>query len=167
MLRLCKQKVNINFINYVTDVTPYFIIVPASWRAIQVSTIVIIIISIILIILIIIITIIIIIYIYIFKYCYYYYYYYYCPMGYRQRMGTQPPWLVVGGDFYRVYFFPPVLFLAFWSFHLHLMLSNSSLKPLRSFGPKGGRALLVSPRCLESQGCHLIRSFYLLSCYSA
>ena len=34
-------------------------------------------------------------------------------------------------------------------------------------GPNCGRALLMSPPCLESQGCHLIPSFYLLPCYSA
>ena len=33
--------------------------------------------------------------------------------------------------------------------------------------PKGGRGCLMSPPCLESQGCHLIPLFYLLSCSSA
>ena len=51
----------------------------------------------------------------------------------------------VGGDFCWVCFFSFVLFHAFRSFHLHLMLSKSSVKLLRSFGPKGGRSLLVSP----------------------
>ena len=36
-----------------------------------------------------------------------------------------------------------------------------------SLGLKGGQALLMSPPCLESRGCHLIPSFYLLCCYSA
>ena len=30
--------------------------------------------------------------------------------------------------------------------------------------PKGGRGCLMSPFCLESQGCHLISFSYLLSC---
>ena len=51
------------------------------------------------------------------------------------------------------------------------MLSNSksslNIKTLPFFGPKGGCALLRSTPCLESQGCHLIPSFYLLPCYSA
>ena len=33
--------------------------------------------------------------------------------------------------------------------------------------PKGGRGCLMSPHCLESQGCHLIPLCYLLSCSSA
>ena len=33
--------------------------------------------------------------------------------------------------------------------------------------PKGGRDYLMSPPCLESQGCHLIPLCYLLSCSSA
>ena len=32
---------------------------------------------------------------------------------------------------------------------------------------KGGRGCLMSPPCLESQGCHLIPFYYLLSCSSA
>ena len=32
--------------------------------------------------------------------------------------------------------------------------------------PKGGREYLMSPPCLESQGCHLIPLCYLLSCSS-
>ena len=32
---------------------------------------------------------------------------------------------------------------------------------------KGGRGCLMSPPCLESQGCHLIPLCYLLSCSSA
>ena len=32
--------------------------------------------------------------------------------------------------------------------------------------PKGGRGCLMSPPCLESQGCHLIPLCYLLSCSS-
>ena len=35
------------------------------------------------------------------------------------------------------------------------------------FPPKGGRGCLMSPPCLESQGCHLIPLCYLLSCSSA
>ena len=31
--------------------------------------------------------------------------------------------------------------------------------------PKGGRGCLMSPSCLESQGCHLIPLSYLLSCF--
>ena len=38
------------------------------------------------------------------------------------------------------------------------MRSESSLKLFLSFGSKGGRSLLTSPPCLESQGCHLILS---------
>ena len=33
--------------------------------------------------------------------------------------------------------------------------------------PKGGRGCLMSPPCLESQGCHLIPLCFLLSCSSA
>ena len=33
--------------------------------------------------------------------------------------------------------------------------------------PKGSRGCLMSPPCLESQGCHLIPLYYLLSCSSA
>ena len=33
--------------------------------------------------------------------------------------------------------------------------------------PKGGRECLMSPPCLESQGCYLIPLNYLLSCFSA
>ena len=33
--------------------------------------------------------------------------------------------------------------------------------------PKGGRGCLMSPHCLESQGCHLIPLCYLLSSSSA
>ena len=43
----------------------------------------------------------------------------------------------VGGDFCWVCFFSFVLFPTFRSFHLYLMRSKSSLKLLRSFGPKG------------------------------
>ena len=42
------------------------------------------------------------------------------------------------------------------------LLSFNSQSP-----PKGGRGCLMSPPCLESQGCHLIPLFYLLSCSSA
>ena len=31
--------------------------------------------------------------------------------------------------------------------------------------PKGGRGCLMSPSCLESQGCHLIPLSYLLACF--
>ena len=92
----------------------------------------------------------------------------------QERIGPQLAWLIVRGDFYWVCFFCFVLFLAFWSFQLYPMLSKSSLK----FGPRfGGVFLPVGrprasdvpplPTCLESQGCHLIPSFYLLSRYSA
>ena len=83
-----------------------------------------------------------------------------------KRIEPQPSWLVVRGDFCWVCFFSLVLFLAFWSFHLHLMLSKSSLKLFHYVGLKGGRALLMYPPCLVFQGCHLIQHFYLLSCYS-
>ena len=33
------------------------------------------------------------------------------------------------------------------------------------FTPKGGRGWLMSPSCLESQGCHLLPLSYLLSCF--
>ena len=33
--------------------------------------------------------------------------------------------------------------------------------------PKGGQGCLMSPPCLESQGCHLITVCYLFSCLSA
>ena len=73
-----------------------------------------------------------------------------------------------GGDSFLRHncFLSFVLFLTFRSFHLYLqMLSKSSLKPFRSFGPKGGRAFLTSPPPgLESQGCHLVLSFHRLSC---
>ena len=36
-----------------------------------------------------------------------------------------------------------------------------------SIPPKGGCGCLMSPPCLESQGCHLIPLCYLLSCVSA
>ena len=38
---------------------------------------------------------------------------------------------------------------------------------LSLFPPKGGRGCLMSPPCLESQGCHLIPLCYFLSCSSA
>ena len=41
-------------------------------------------------------------------------------------------------------------------------LFTSCVQPL-----KGGRGCLMSPPCLESQGCHLIPLCYLLSCSSA
>ena len=36
-----------------------------------------------------------------------------------------------------------------------------------SEAPKGGWGCLMSPPCLESQGCHLIPLYYLFSCFSA
>ena len=33
--------------------------------------------------------------------------------------------------------------------------------------PEGGQGCLISPPCLESQGCHLIPLYYLFSCFSA
>ena len=41
------------------------------------------------------------------------------------------------------------------------------MKVFLSPSPKGGRGCLMSPPCLESQGCHLIPLCYLLSCSSA
>ena len=56
--------------------------------------------------------------------------FYYKPLwGHRGRRGPHPPWLVVvSGDFCRVCFFSFVLFLAFWSVHLYLVLSKSLFK---------------------------------------
>ena len=76
--------------------------------------------------------------------------------------------LLIGSIAQWVFFFSFVLFFAFWSVHLYLMLSKSSLKLFSSFGLKAGRALLqMSHPCQESQGFQLIPSFYLLSCYTA
>ena len=36
-----------------------------------------------------------------------------------------------------------------------------------SDAPKGGQGCLISPPCLESQGCHLVPLYYFLSCFSA
>ena len=52
-------------------------------------------------------------------------------------------------------------FLRFWFNFLHFLQNMSKQEP------KGGRDLVMSLPCLESQGCHLIPSFYLLSCYAA
>ena len=47
-------------------------------------------------------------------------------------------------------------------------LQNIQLIHFTQLGPpKGGRGCLMSPPCLESQGCHLIPRCYLLSCSSA
>ena len=46
--------------------------------------------------------------------------------------------------------------------YLSIYLFVSLLVP-----PKGGRGCLMSPPCLESQDCHLIPLYYLLSCSSA
>ena len=46
----------------------------------------------------------------------------------------------------------------------HLTMSTISTELLP---PKGGRGCLMSPPCLESQGCHLDPLCYLLSCSSA
>ena len=46
------------------------------------------------------------------------------PWGFRRRIGPQPLWLVVRGYCSWVCLFRFVLFLAFWSFHLH----NSSFQ---------------------------------------
>ena len=42
-------------------------------------------------------------------------------------------------------------------------LIDSQSNP-HTHAPKGGRGCLMSPFCLESQGCHLISFSYLLSC---
>ena len=47
---------------------------------------------------------------------------------------------------------------------LNMIVSTISTELLP---PKGGRGCLMSPPCLESQGCHLIPLCYLLSCSSA
>ena len=75
----------------------------------------------------------------------------------------QPPWLVIGGNFYWACFFSSVLFFAFWSFHLYLMLFQNP--PLNSSVCLAWRVtglFWCLPPCLESQGCHSIPSFYLL-----
>ena len=54
--------------------------------------------------------------------------------------------------------FSSVQFSLKWKAYNLYMCSNPSL-----FGYVCGHTL--SPPCLESQGCHLISSFYLLSCY--
>ena len=56
--------------------------------------------------------------------------------------------------------------------HLHVVRMLRILSMLTPFTlflcpPKGGRGCLMSPPCLESQGCHLIPLCYLLSCSSA
>ena len=45
--------------------------------------------------------------------------------------------------------------------------SFTTILSLYLWPPKGGRGCLMSPPCLESQGCHLIPLCYLLSCSSA
>ena len=51
---------------------------------------------------------------------------------------------------------------------VNAVLFNASRKHYLSLSPpKGGRGCLMSPPCLESQGCHLIPLCYLLSCSSA
>ena len=74
--------------------------------------------------------------------------------------------IVVGVDFYWVCFFSFVLFIAFWSFHLYLMHWKSSLKLLCVLVRMEARLFWCLPSCLETRGCHLIPTFYLLSCYS-
>ena len=62
--------------------------------------------------------------------------------------------------------------------HLYILRSKGlvrvvsrayALESLHCFSrpPKGSRKCLMSPPCLESQGCHLIPLCYLLSCSSA
>ena len=45
------------------------------------------------------------------------------------------------------------------------LISTGELVQSGCNSPKGGRGCLMSPSCLESQGCHLIPLSYLLSCY--
>ena len=56
-------------------------------------------------------------------------------------------------------------------FHDRLGIKRSRTFPISGLSlltpPKGGRGYLMSPPCLESQGCHLIPLCYLLSCSSA
>ena len=47
--------------------------------------------------------------------------------------------------------------------HQHSLISSFAFW----LTPKGSRGYLMSPPCLESQGCHLIPLCYLLSCSSA
>ena len=49
---------------------------------------------------------------------------------------------------------------------LHIRYGFHSSFPLLQ-APKGSRGCLMSPLCLESQECHLIPLYYLLSCASA
>ena len=58
------------------------------------------------------------------------------------------------GDFFFPLFLPLVLLLFF-------------LCILSGVCPKGGRGCPMSLPCLESQGCHLVPLYYLLSCSSA
>ena len=79
------------------------------------------------------------------------------------------------------YFFTVSLFLvrtrthahAHTRAHTHAQARTQAIKHI-SFGlsvpgtaPEGRPGCLMSPPCLESQGCHLIPLFYLLSCSSA
>ena len=48
---------------------------------------------------------------------------------------------------------------------LFMMVRGANFPPI--IPPKGSRGCLMSPPCLESQGCHLIPLCYLLSCSSA
>ena len=55
--------------------------------------------------------------------------------------------------------------LLFFCLVLLLVVSHLFV-PAGPFCPEGGRGCLMSPPCLESQGCHLIPLCYLLSCSS-
>ena len=47
--------------------------------------------------------------------------------------------------------------------HRGLPTFSQGTKPSTPTAPKGGRGCLMSPSCLESQGCHLIPPFYLFN----
>ena len=69
------------------------------------------------------------------------------PWGSRQRIGPQPPWLVVGGNFYCHLFFCLISRLLALSTIFLKMLSKFCFNLFRSFGPKGGQALLMCVLC--------------------
>ena len=60
-------------------------------------------------------------------------------------------------------FFKSIFFEKFGCF----MPQTKVLLPSPASAPKGRLGCLMSPPCLESQGCHLIPLYYLLSCTSA
>ena len=57
--------------------------------------------------------------------------------------------------------------LVFAVMHLYNILYIFFIASVHSPPPKGGRGCLMSPPCLESQGCHLIPLCYLLSSSSS